>query len=359
MRIAIDAHTLEIPESAGKEQYLHQFLRSLKIAPEREIFIYLRRDLPSLRAEFSGRFNFRNADLPTPFWQIWLLWRLRHDCIERIIFPCVYLAAAFNFFIKQTVIIHDLTAFLKGVRGTHTWHLRLKEKLVLRLAIRNSQNVIAISQNTSRDISSFFPEASKKISVVYQGCRFPVVPIEKLNYQKLPTILVVGTIEPRKNIIAVVEAFEELKKRRPEISWKLGLIGRMGWKAEAIKQRLESSPCRSDIEIRGYLDDDSLLAAYQEALCLVYPSVYEGFGLPPLEAFSNGCPVIISDNSSLPEVGGKEALYIGRDGSLAELIIRLHDDGDLRKRLMLQGLSRAKIFDWNSAAEEIIKIASR
>ena len=356
MRLAIDAHTLEIEQWAGKEYYLFSLLQALSRQTEPEIFIYCRKDLPSLKSIFGRRFHFVAKNLKTPLWQIWLLNSLRKNRIDHFLAPCAYLAAAFNVLIPQTVVIHDLTAFLPSVRRTHTWPLRLKEKLTLFLALKNSRNIIAVSESTKNDLIKVFPSQQKKVNLIYQGSRFEILKKNDVIREKSPLILSVGTIEPRKNIPAIVTAFENLKRLKPDIAWRLVIIGKIGWKAASILEMIKKSPFSGEIEIAGYVDDQYLKKYYQQALCLVYPSFYEGFGLPPLEAMSNGCPVIVAGNSSLPETVGKAGIFFNQNKTIEEIILELERNKLWREEHIYKGLEQAKNFSWNKAAQTILRL---
>jgi len=357
MKLAIDAHALESNQWAGKEHYLFKLLEALDKQPGVELFVYSRKKLAKAELLLSARCRFVSKQLPTPIWQLWLLINLKQKKIDHFLAPCTYLASALNFRRPQTVVIHDLSTWLPNIKKTHPLIPRLKEKIILALAIRNSRHVVAISKNTKKDLEKYFPSQKEKIRVIYQGLRLPAIDEYQESYvKKDPLILFVGTIEPRKNIPAVVKAFEEIKKNRPDIPWRLVLAGKIGWKADDILMLIKRSPFSRDIFLTGYIGDHILQSYYRRALCLVYPSFYEGFGLPPLEAMANGCPAIVPDRSSLPEVTGEAGIFFDNSRTISDIILRLSADRPWRQEIIIKGLRQAKKFDWDETARTFISL---
>jgi glycosyltransferase involved in cell wall biosynthesis len=176
-------------------------------------------------------------------------------------------------------------------------------------------------------------------------------------FKKLPEhfILFVGSIEPRKNLISLLKAYlllPEYIKR----DFKLLLVGLKGWKNVEILELLNK--LKGNAEYLGFVDNEELAGLYRKASCFVYPSLYEGFGLPPLEAMACGCPVVTSDVASLPEVCGDAAYYINPYNveSIAEGIHKVLTDRNLRQNLIERGLERSKLFSWEKSAREHIKV---
>lgn len=356
MRLAIDIHALETENWAGKEQYLFQLIKSLDKQPGVEIFLYSRQKIGRIQDILSDRSQLVAKKLPTPLWQFWLLKELRRKKIDHFLAPCTYLASALNLHLPQTVIIHDLSTLLPATRKTHPLISQLKEKLIISLALRNSRNIIAISENTKKDLIKYFPSQAGKVEVIYQGLRFPLA---DGGQKKEPVILSVGTIEPRKNIPLVVKAFEEIKEARPDINWRLVIIGKIGWKAEALLKTVKESPASSSITLAGYVTDQALLEYYQRSLCLVYPSIYEGFGLPPLEAMASGCPVIVPRHSSLPEVTGEAGIFFDSEQEISVNIFKLLSEPNWREGIIAKGFAQAKKFNWDKAAAEIVSLLNK
>jgi glycosyltransferase involved in cell wall biosynthesis len=168
-------------------------------------------------------------------------------------------------------------------------------------------------------------------------------------------ILFVGSIEPRKNLLGLLKAYMELPEFMKK-NFKLVLVGFKGWENKEILKELEN--LRGKVEYMKYVNNEELAELYRRASCFIYPSLYEGFGLPPLEAMACGCPVVVSNVASLPEVCGDAAYYVDPYSveSIAEGIIKVLTDDSLKQSLIGKGLERAKLFSWEKSAQEHIQI---
>lgn len=358
MKIAIDGHTLEVENWSGKEQLLFSLLEELtKKNSEDQFLLYLRQPVEKTKKLISGNnLEIRQKNLPTPLWHFWALLDIKIKKVDRLFAPCAYLISALNIFTPSIIMIHDLTAFLKISRSTHKYSLKVREWMFTYLACARARTIISVSQNTKKDIMRIFKIKNNKIITIYPGHRFPII---KKDYRNdvAPVIISVGTIEPRKNIETIVKSFETLKNNFPKIPWKLIIIGKIGWKSEKIIEIIKNSKNFSDIDMRGYVSNEDLIKIYQSSLCLVYPSIYEGFGLPPLEAMSLGCPVIVSDNSSLPEVVGEAGFKVNcfDNKKIAEITNNLWENDNLRKKIEEAGYKQSLKFNWDLASTNIIK----
>lgn len=357
MKIAIDGHTLEVENWSGKEQLLFSLLEELAKKNSKDLFIlYLRKSVKKTeKLTSAGNLEIRQKNLPTPIWHFWALLDIKRRKIDRLFAPCAYLISALNIFTPSIIMIHDLTAFLKISRSTHKYSLKIREWLFTYLACVRARTIISVSQNTKKDLTKVFKIRNKKIITIYPGHRFPIIKKNGGDDIK-PVIISVGTIEPRKNIETIVKSFEILKNNFSEIPWKLIIIGKIGWKSDNIIETIKNSKNFQDIEMKGYVSNEELIKIYQTSLCLIYPSIYEGFGLPPLEAMSLGCPVIVSDNSSLPEVVEDAGLKVNcfDNKKIAEMVNMLWNDIDLRKKLEETGYNQSLKFNWNLASDNIL-----
>lgn len=253
---------------------------------------------------------------------------------------------------------------------------------------KKADKIFADSESTKEDLVDIYKINPKKIEVIYLGISEDFRPVEKNNLKlikvrkkyKLPEnfVLYFGTIEPRKNLILLISAFEILKEKflapGAKISWKglegtvsrkeniftdlkLVIAGVKGWLYKDILNKVNNSKFKNDIIFTGLIDDKDKPYLYNLASAFVYPSFFEGFGFPPLEAMACGVPTIVSNASSLSEVVGSGAIMIDpyNIDELSFAIIRVLEDNELRENLIKKGLKQAKKFNWDTTAEEVLK----
>jgi len=224
--------------------------------------------------------------------------------------------------------------------------------------------VIAISESTRRDAIRLYGMDEEKIRVIYEGVspRFCVASPEAISVVRqkhsLPEsfILSVGTIEPRKNLTSLLGAYRALKNQGAE--WKLVIVGKKGWLYEGFFSRLRELGLENEVIFPGFVPDEDLPAFYSAADLFVFPSLYEGFGLPVLEAMACGAPVITSNTSSLPEVAGEAALLVDPTSveELAGGMRRVLESKELRDELRAKGPKQAAKFRWENAARETLSV---
>jgi glycosyltransferase involved in cell wall biosynthesis len=223
--------------------------------------------------------------------------------------------------------------------------------------------MIAISENTKNDFLHFFPHyPADKIKVVYLGSRFSKSEGVKKSksLKRLQTDkfwLTVGTIEPRKNQKKLLAAYAKLKAKQQN-SLPLVLAGGKGWMMDDFLQYIHKLGLEDDVITLGYVDENELHWLYHNCFAMVYPSVFEGFGLPVLEAMSLGAAVITSNVSSLPEIVDTAGILVDphQDEALMQAMLRLSDDDDYRKTLQERALTRAQLFSWDHAAQEVLQV---
>jgi glycosyltransferase involved in cell wall biosynthesis len=238
---------------------------------------------------------------------------------------------------------------------------------ILPAVVKGATRIITISEHSRRDIIDYFHVAPEKIEVIHCGTNralFKPLSAEDISpkleqkYQvRRPYFLFVGSIEPRKNPDIIIKAYERFRDRDGD-PVSLIFVGNWGWKFESVRQAYERSRYKKDMRFVGYVPAEDLPLFYNGAECSLYPSSYEGFGIPVLEAMSCGCPVITTSVSSLPEVGGDAALYVspGDSTELAEAMARVHGDEALRKELSKKGLSRSSQFSWTGSARKLHRL---
>ncbi|QSJ18555.1 glycosyltransferase family 4 protein [Nostoc sp. UHCC 0702] len=225
--------------------------------------------------------------------------------------------------------------------------------------------ILTISESSKKDIIEYLQVEPKKIYVTPLASRYHPNYLseeiaqqleQQINYNfSNPYLLFVSTIEPRKNITAIISAFNYLKQNY-KIEHHLVLIGKKGWKYEPVFTAIEASPWQKEIHHLDYLSDELVALFYSKADVFVYPSHYEGFGLPVLEAMTLGTPVVASNTSSIPEVTGDAAILIDPNEhiQLAEAILNIINDSQLRQKLINRGKERAKLFSWERTARETL-----
>lgn len=265
---------------------------------------------------------------------------------------------------KKVITVHDL-AFLKypEMFSFKKWAYK---KFMNGLSLKRADIVIADSESTKKDLIEICGFDKERIKVVHLGVdeSFVSVHDEKKNISikakyglSMPFLLFVGTIEPRKNISGLLDAYS-IACEKHGIKEDLVIVGKKGWLYEPIFKKINGSKYRQKIKVLENVISEDLPAIYSSAELFVYPSLYEGFGLPPLEAMACGTPVITSNVSSLPEVVGDAAIMIDPNNSdeLADQISKVLNDKDLQKRLREKGFERAKLFSWDKSALETIKV---
>lgn len=251
--------------------------------------------------------------------------------------------------------IYDLS-FIKYPQYTDTvvkaYHQQIKKNL------QWTDLVLTISESSKKDIVNYLEVEPSKVAVTPLASRYSSNQKEPpaVNYDfSRPYLLFVSTLEPRKNIITLINAFNYLKQRH-KIEHNLILIGQKGWQYKPIFQAIASSPWFDCIHHLDYLPDELVALFYAKADVFVYPSYYEGFGLPVLEAMTLGAPVVTSNTSSLPEVAGDAAILVDPKDviSLAEAILRVVSDRNLRNELIIKGKAQAKLYSWERTAKETL-----
>ncbi|MFA9289349.1 MAG: glycosyltransferase family 4 protein [Weeksellaceae bacterium] len=229
-------------------------------------------------------------------------------------------------------------------------------------AVEHAKHVIAVSKTTKKDILKHYVVTESNVSVVYNGyqkakeltTKSSVLHTYSLVKQKY--ILYVGTVQPRKNIQTLLKAYAKWHTTHPD--YKLVIVGKKGWLYEDIYAEALALDVNDAIIFTGYESDENLQTLYQHAFCFVLPSLYEGFGIPVLEAMAHGCPVIASHASSLPEIGGEACLYFDpKDaGDLIEKFDQLEGNTSLRQDLIKKGKKRLELFSWEDSAKQTLEI---
>ncbi len=310
----------------------------------------------------------------TPYYQLPLPTRISNLMLDYCpkFFPCyfepllsepnIFHGTNYNIYpftkIKKTINIYDLT-FIKYPNYIDSVVKQYQKRV--RKCLQWTDLIITSSQHCKEEIIKYLEVNPQKIWVTPLASRYHndnyLKPIscqlkqQFAPYLSKPYILFVGTIEPRKNINTLIESFNYLKEKH-KIEHNLILIGKKGWLYQPILAAIDNSPWQHCIHHLGYLSDELVALFYQQADLLVYPSYYEGFGLPVIEAMTLGTPVVTSNTSSLPEVAGDAALLVDPKNSfeIANAILEIINNSQLRQNLITKGKKRAKQFSWTKTA---------
>jgi glycosyltransferase involved in cell wall biosynthesis len=265
---------------------------------------------------------------------------------------------------KYVITIHDLSWFYYP--ESFTFFNKLYFRLFLSRSIRKADRIIVISDSTKKDLEKFYDVDPAKVRRIYYGCDRSFRKIEdqaelkrvKVKYD-LPDkfVLAVSTLLPRKNFVGIIKAFSRICH---ETEAKLVVIGKKGWLYKDIFKTVKDLSLQDKVIFTGYIDNEELPYVYNLAELFVFPSFYEGFGLPPLEAMACGCPVLTSNVSAIPEVVGDAAILVDPNSveEIAQGMERLLVDKELRDCLVKKGLQRSKLFSWEKCAEETSKVYS-
>ena len=352
MVIGIDAREGAKSRRAGKGEYVYQLITALIPNTQHQLVLFLDQDPPA---------EWKKSNVRCLVWKIsaWA-WQWRVFWYLELLRPVdVYLATTsliIPALVRSVPIVTALMDFVSFLfPDQHNLKAVVLEKIWMRPALRYSRKLIAISENTKQDAVRLFRVEPHKITVTYLAASFSQ-DTKTYPLPRRPIILFVGTFEPRKNLERVIAAFNQIKPLVPEAL--LILVGHWGWQSQAIKQAIQENPYQADIKILTDVDNSQKRSVYQQAKVLVFPSLYEGFGLPPLEAMACGVPVITSRSSSLPEVVGDAGILVDPTsvGEIADALQKILLKPELAIALGQQGQIRAAQFTWSKTALRTLKI---
>lgn len=272
--------------------------------------------------------------------------------------------ARFCFLRKKpyVVTVHDVIRFY-----LHFEPERTMERLLLRLdiwSIKRASHVIATSQHTKKDLIKYMMIPEGKITVVYDGIDHNIFKLYDVNLRILdrPYILYVGSERPRKNLGSLFEAFAVLKKDFPNLNLlKIGPAGRYNRYRKDSQGKLASLGILRDVTFIEYVSEYDLASYYRSAELLAYPSLYEGFGLPPVEAMACGCPLVTSNVSSIPEVVGDAGILVDPHdvNSLIQAMKRVLTNSRLKDEMVRKGLEQVQKFSWEKTAELTLQVYNK
>ena len=383
MKIAININELTLKQETGVKVYTREIVSALgKIDRENDYVLYANDTdtaMLRLRGFDYSNFKIRNSKFPAlgwsalggkiPFWTYTKFSREIKKDKPDILFMPIQTVPFRNKpkNIKIVVTVHDLAYLV--FPNYFTNNDRKKLNYNTKRAVNMADKIIVPSEATKKDIIKYYNIQKDKIHCIHHG----ISPFNdkdsiesskkgdfesKINDYK-PFILFVGTIQPRKNIERLIEAFEKVKDRNEKYAdLKLVIAGAKGWMSESIYNKAKKSKYSSDIVFTGGVKNDYLYELYQNALMFVLPSLYEGFGLPVLEAMSFGLPCIVSDNSALSEIVDSHALLVDAysPDDIAQKINMFLNHENLRKDYGLRSIDNASGYKWEYSAKKLIDV---
>lgn len=362
MNIGIDGNEANVEKHVGVSVYTLELLKNYSQIKRSNLSftVFLRKDPNKFMPKENGQFKYKVLPAKILWSQIFLPFHLlfRND-IDVFFAPAHYAPR----FLKQPVIvtIHDLSYLLYPNEFLKKDLYKLKNWT--KYSILKAKKIIAVSKTTKKDILNNFNILQDKVCVVYNGFSKSntqiIISDDVLKKYKLKSkkyILYVGTLQPRKNIPTLIESFNEFYKHHSDFT--LVLVGKKGWLFDSIYTKVQELNLENRVIFTGFETNNALINLYKNAFCFVLPSLYEGFGIPILEAMDNSCPVITSHASSLPEIGGDACIYFDPNDSndLLEKLEKLFMDKKLHTTLIASGKKRVHEFSWNKCAEETLSI---
>ncbi len=355
MKIAIDASRYGHKSATGVEWYSFHIINHLiRANKEHEFLLYCREKIDIEENEKVKVQVIKNKRLWTILGLTNRIFKDKPDCL---FVPSHTLPL---FLPKKSVImIHDLA--FKRYRSSYKTFQYLYLDLTTRFAVKFASKILVPSIATKNDLIKFYQCDPFKISTIYHGFDaneyFEKQDLNKSERfsSKKPFLLFVGRIESKKNISKILGVFEKLKEKFSDLS--LILAGKAGVGFSEIEKQIQSLKNTKDIFLPGYISEEEKKYLYKNAVCFVFPSLFEGFGFPVLEAFASKCPVVCSDSGSLPEVCGDACLLSANNDEKAihDNIVELLNSEELREKMIQKGISRLKLFDWEKCAENTLK----
>jgi len=354
MVVGIDASRAVSARPTGTETYSRELIQALlKLDASHRYRLYFR--TPPSAAAYPGA-DVRVMPFPRLWTHVRLAWELARQTPDALFVPAHVIPIIHPPI--TLVTIHDL-----GYRYFPRSHPPLQRfylDLSTRWNARVAAHILADSEATKSDLVTHYRPPPEKVTVAYPGLDERLAPVEdsdaiaavKARYHiDGRYYLYLGTLQPRKNLTRLIDAFAQL-----ETDAKLVLAGKRGWLYDDLFSRVERMGLSKRVRFTGYLPDADKPALLSGALAFVFPSLYEGFGLPALEAQACACPVIVSDSSSLPEATGGAALLIDptETDALAQAMGRLADNASLRQSLIARGLANARRFSWARSARVLL-----
>ncbi|PLX28067.1 hypothetical protein C0583_02440 [Candidatus Parcubacteria bacterium] len=377
MRIGIDIRTLMDKHYSGIPEYSYKIIKNiLEIDKENEYVLFYNswKNISDSLPDFKKpNVSYYRTKFPNKIFNYILQKTLKWPKIDKLLEVDVFFMPHINFIalsnkVKKIVTVHDLSFVMYPEYFSlrkNIWH----KSIGLEKMLASFDKIISVSKNTKNDIVKYLGIDKEKIEVIYSG-----IPSEYKNIDVMdkkinevrdeynlnkPYIFYLGNIEPRKNILGLIKAFESLLENSPRYNnYELIIAGAKGWKYKKIVKYWQNSKIKDKIRFLGYINSDDKKYLYNLASVFVYPSFYEGFGFPPLEAIVCGTPVITSANSSLAEILGQSALYVdAKDVVSIELAMKeVLDNNKLKEKILKDSQKFVEKYNWMNTAEQVYRV---
>ncbi len=371
MRITID-YTAAIRQEAGIGVYVRNLVSSLLAQDASNAYTLLTSGRATARHPFPDAQNVRGRNLLLPdryLNVLWYRWRVPLPATlfsgpTDIYYGPDFVLPPLSNKVRKVVTVHDLSFLEHPECAVPSLAAYLRK--VVPEAVAHADVVTTVSSEVSRTLIEYFATPREKLTVVPNGVnsyfRRITDPLilnatrHKYGLQQ-PFVLAVGTLEPRKNHAGLIKAFAQVYKRK-EGPAQLVIAGGKGWLYDETERLVEDLKLQEHVRFLGRVTDLELITLYSMADVFAFPSLFEGFGIPPLEAMACGAPVITSNTSALPEIVGDAALLVNPHDSddIAQAIIRVLNDDTLRDDLRTRGYRRAKQYTWKAAAQKMLHI---
>ncbi len=381
MKIGVDVRVLMDKEYSGISEYAYYLLKELLNRDDGNEYIFYYNSFREIDSKVfswctNKKVTFKKTAWPNKIFNYGLQKFISWPKLDILTAePDVFWSPHLNFSsfgsqkTKKILTVHDLS-FLRYPEffsfRKNFWHYSLN----IREMIKKYDYLVAISENTKKDLIDLLNVPEEKIFVIYSGLNYESENLTEKeaadfvlqNDLSQKFIFYLGAIEPRKNVAGLIEAYNLLRDRHlPLTEYQLLIAGASGWKNKHIYRKAADSLYHEDIKFLGYVSRAERNWLYNNASLFIYPSYYEGFGFPPLEAMSHGLPVVTSDVSSLPEVTADAALNINPYSALdiARAMETLLLDDNLRNYYSKKGIERSKSFDWVKTADNYLNLFNK
>ena len=357
MRIGIIGEAIDL-QYGGIHYFVSNLIKACAaMKSEHEFFIFRDKDAPNIQGI---------TTIETPYkWGFWSKFvrlfitipRLakKHN-LDIVIEPAHFGPFNLHESIKRATFIHDLTPLINP--SWHPFHSFLGHKLFISKILRRADLVLTNSKHTKKDIVELLKIDPSKIKALHLGISniFSLTDDQTILIEYgicKDYLLYQGTLEPRKNILNLIEAYEKYRDDNPSSNEQLLLSGKEGWKARDIIKKKYDSKYADDIILLGYVKREHMPIIYSGAKVFIYPSLYEGFGLPVLEAMACGIPIITSNTSSLTEVGGRHASYFDPN-NISDIAASIEKGKTKTKDAIKEQVDYAQSFTWEKTAEKFV-----